>query len=341
MKIVQIPILLLLLIVAGCQGEKNTNSKSLSTRNCDCPLEETVDQKITRDSSFSKTSEDDLFDWSIDGKISTKIKKYLDLELKAKGESISDYDISTKNIVTKLDSNYPDLTNEIYYYKTGRLFYCAYFNLVCQDTSISNNELTKLSVQKLDDFHNDIKKLIRGKIADEKKSKPKYNTPTTKKTPQKNKSNNEKEISIEGNNNNTNQGNNNTIDNRKIQAENFIDKQIIQPTERLVPKIVFFDRDTREEMDTINNQVKTSLFFGSDQGVLLKNVGIFLRFKEPIKDANWGFVGSGGSTGFSEIKFGSEKKSLTFMTTKIDPTFAARIQIFSKKRLEILEMRAL
>ena len=126
--------------------------ENIEIRNCDCPVAELVDQKIDVDSSIVY-NEDDLLDWRVGGKISGKIKKILDAELDAdlsyNGDS---YQLSTRKVVEKINNTYPQLGDQTYALKLGRLFFCSYYSILCRDSSITDKELREKSLMKLEEF---------------------------------------------------------------------------------------------------------------------------------------------------------------------------------------------
>lgn len=193
-----LPLFILSIFSVSCQNilEKN---EILNERDCSCPFEKMVDHVISRDSSIVYDNEKDIFDWSIDGKISARIKEILNVEIEA--NKPLNYNVSTKNVVTTITNDFPELDDEIYKLKTGRLFFCTYHQLLCRDTSISIKDLTALSILKLRDFENSWNnKNIPSKasLSNDTKKKPRAKVKNTN-------------LKIKGNENNTIIGNDNNL----------------------------------------------------------------------------------------------------------------------------------
>jgi len=171
---------LILLFFYSCREQENV--KGINTRKCNCPIEDFFDTKIQEDSITKK--QDDLIDWSMNGKVSNRFKNLISAELEAHGEikeGISDGFVS--KIVSRINNEYPQLMNETYAYKMKRTFFCAYYTIHCQDTSISNEILRELSASKLEEFEDTFMEYLKNKknISEEKKYLPTQSSKSEKK----------------------------------------------------------------------------------------------------------------------------------------------------------------
>ncbi|MEZ5043304.1 MAG: hypothetical protein R2828_25635 [Saprospiraceae bacterium] len=129
MKSLSILIILFIGFLFGCQSSNKNEIVDQEKRQCDCPVENLPEEKIYSDSTVTKVLEDDLFDWSIGGKINSKIRKVIDAEVQANLSSSEDsYAISTKKVLERISNDSPQLINKAYSFKLSRVFYCAYYS---------------------------------------------------------------------------------------------------------------------------------------------------------------------------------------------------------------------
>ncbi len=173
-------------------------------------MEDLIDEKISTDSTTSSKLENDLYDWNIGGKINGELKKIIDAEINASINSPikKNYTISTKKVVEKVNNDYPQLIDKAYEFKLGRIFYCTYYSILCKDTLVSDSELRKRSLEKLDEFKRETTNALEKKAITNRKESTKNS------------------ISIRGNKNNSIIGNNNKQENKTIRTQSNIEKQI-------------------------------------------------------------------------------------------------------------------
>ncbi|MFK7982015.1 MAG: hypothetical protein AB8G86_18695 [Saprospiraceae bacterium] len=203
-------LLILTILFISCKPSQEKNTIKENERICDCPMKNLLDEKISVDSTVTRTLKDDLYDWNIGGKISGEIKKILDTEINASINSpiAKNYTVSTKKVVEKVSNNFPQLIDKAYEFKLGRIFYCTYYSILCQDTVISDIELRARSLEKLEEFRKETISTIEKKEATKRKVSAKNS------------------ISIKGNKNNSIIGNNNKQENKTIKTQSYIEKQI-------------------------------------------------------------------------------------------------------------------
>lgn len=143
--------ILILLIVSVlficCQSEKKDE-----TRICTCPINELVSTQT--DTSIIQNG--NQTDWQLNGKISLEVKKIINTELGGKWDSKQSIK-SIKKVIRKIDNEFPEFSCETYQTRVGSLFYCAYYELCCRDTSLTLSEIRIMCTKRLDEFKEEVK----------------------------------------------------------------------------------------------------------------------------------------------------------------------------------------
>ncbi len=104
----------------------------------------------------------------------------------------------------------------------------------------------------------------------------------------------------------------------------------------LKPRLVYFQGDTKPELDTKTNLYKTLYVFGSQVGITLNNTEIEIHFDNEFKNANSGIWGNGMViTGLLERNEDPFKKWYTFKTNFLQANNYMVIEVFSKSILHI------
>jgi len=126
-------IILPLFITLSCINDNNLGYR----KQCDCSLREFAD-------SYSDTSwvnvENTPFSAGAELKIKGVIRKLVDAEISANitsEEKITEY----KKILTSVSNDYPEHDNFILLFRLKRLIYCEYYERICKNTKIANEEM--------------------------------------------------------------------------------------------------------------------------------------------------------------------------------------------------------
>lgn len=139
---------------------------SCTDRDCRCPIEDFVSEQTISD---EKNSSNEI-DWSITGEVGTTIKKIVDVEIDG-GFSNKKYDVSTSKIISQIKNEFPQFSSQTYEFKIGRLFFCAYYSNLCNDSSIDEEELRRRSNQKLEEFKSEFYESIEKESSKSKEKK--------------------------------------------------------------------------------------------------------------------------------------------------------------------------
>lgn len=155
-------LLVCLILFSNCSSDHN-NTISKSKRDCSCPMSELADLSTTKEQD-STSLETDFYDWSMNGKIGGTIRKIIDAEIITNNRSSkSKYEISTKEVIKEIRTDYPELIKENYQFKLKRLAFCTYHDLICNDTIQSDSIYRALMIIKLSEFESEIDQVLEEK----------------------------------------------------------------------------------------------------------------------------------------------------------------------------------
>lgn len=131
---------------------------------CECPLE--------KETSYAsdKTKDTVLYNnnTSASIEINTKVKKIIDMKIQAKG-GLGNTSLTTKELFSEVVSDNKDLTQKLNIYINVA---CAYYTILCKDTSIPDSDKYKLKMKIIDDYKKDIAVIVDievEKVSSEKK----------------------------------------------------------------------------------------------------------------------------------------------------------------------------
>jgi len=156
-------ITLLIFIISSCKNDRGENKPIMAQRECDCPMPVLYDKDIQKDSALTGMTED-VYDWNIGGSISAKIRKIINLEIETSNRSgESKFQISASSVLRELRSDYPELIDKSFTFKLKRVSFCTYHDIICRDTTISDNTYRQLTLLKLKEFDESIEGLLAEK----------------------------------------------------------------------------------------------------------------------------------------------------------------------------------
>jgi hypothetical protein len=143
-----LPLLLLLGITACLQPpppEEPADDKT--ARPCDCPFEAMpIEATITEVDSTGKSHEGRL-----KGGLDLLLEEVIGLAVEGQGKE-TNFDISTREVISTVQQEFPQFLD--HRYKTalhGQLF-CTYHRMLCENPSVSNEELREWSMKKWEEF---------------------------------------------------------------------------------------------------------------------------------------------------------------------------------------------
>lgn len=150
--------LLSLVLVYSCDTPKNGTHVTAgeSNRICDCPLQGLPTSMLDSTVSNEERSKNEI---NIDVRASTKIKKIIDAELST-GYKNGVKEVETSKIVKKIENEFPEHQNELFWLRVQQDFYCAFYLNLCRDHSVSSSDLRITSNKKLEEIKLAIEKLI-------------------------------------------------------------------------------------------------------------------------------------------------------------------------------------
>lgn len=157
----------LLLFTFSCQKE----------RNCNCPLK-TPTLNVSQQDSTSITK-DLSADWGVNGKVSTVLKKLLYVEVGANVHGHFSHQ-KMQNIISTVRDTFPQYECEVFQSKLGTVFFCAYFDLCCQDPVLTRSEIRDLCDSRLIEFKKEIRENCQDSETVLIPSTPELNQPTEK-----------------------------------------------------------------------------------------------------------------------------------------------------------------
>jgi hypothetical protein len=134
----------------------HSEQKDKLIRSCNCPLKDYFPDVNISDSSYTY-KDNSLFDWNVGGKVSNKISAMIDAEISANLSSgKADYQVSTKKVIQRIKNDNPGLLEKANYYQLNKLFFCAFYTILCDDDNLSSSELRVQSHKKLEEFRKEV-----------------------------------------------------------------------------------------------------------------------------------------------------------------------------------------
>lgn len=134
---------------SNCKDESQNKNK-VDFRSCDeCPMSEFENRKVTKDSTYSKSTDGNLVDFDIEFKLN-RFKEYFDLEVSASKEQGYTTDIRTG--LREVSRQAPELILPAYEVQIKHLMFCTYYKIWCRDTTLSDKTLSSKSEALMDEI---------------------------------------------------------------------------------------------------------------------------------------------------------------------------------------------
>lgn len=156
-------IIFFIFFISSCKNDRDVNKPVNIRRDCDCPMPVLYDKKIQKDSVLTGMKKD-VYDWTIGGSISAKIRKIINLEVETSNRSgESKFQISASSVMRELRSDYPELIDKSFIFKLKRVSFCTFHDVICRDATISDSTYRQLTLLKLKEFDKSIEDLFAEK----------------------------------------------------------------------------------------------------------------------------------------------------------------------------------